>query len=345
MTTLSPRDANRAPAGLAPENHESTAAGSGAAQPTAQPHPGALLRTGPLYERGTFQPRAATPTAPTAPRAAEISRAALVPRAAVAPSAPMTAQTREVAAQLYAMVSERYLAFRREYYRESDPSLDTLPHPHSEIHQAELARVSESTLRLLPPAIKSLPVLGGLIQHLEQVADLHSISEGERTGLHNLAMTFLHGVEGGIQPWFVTWMASAAKRLSTEASPDYFMDFPWDGLMYRSPAAVAELERAIATSDVPVIVSEVTTFGDHLARALADPIHVQPDLAFTGPDADHRRVALHFKTAVALALVAYLIVAQARNLLHPPHPVAAPKSLRPAFPAQVQAHLMADDQP
>src|SRR5512146_784536 len=112
-------------------------------------------------------------------------------------------ETQATAARLYDAVSAAYLDFRRTYYHEEQPSLATTPPAHDEIHRADIALLAESTLRLVPTSVRTLPVVGGLVDHLRQVSDLNSISESERTALHNMTMAFLYGMKNGIQPWYV----------------------------------------------------------------------------------------------------------------------------------------------
>src|SRR5689334_6999881 len=99
-------------------------------------------------------------------------------------------RTRDFAAALYDEVAAAYLQFRRTYYHEEQPSLASTPRASAEISKAEVAQVAESTLKALPNVVKGLPILGGVIEHLQQVADLNSISEVERTTLHNMTMAF-----------------------------------------------------------------------------------------------------------------------------------------------------------
>ncbi len=77
-----------------------------------------------------------------------------------------------------------------------------------------------------PPAVKSLPIVGGLIEHLKNVANLHSISERERTALHNLATVVLDGLTDGIQPWCIAWRLEMARRLSNVPDGEYYLTFP-----------------------------------------------------------------------------------------------------------------------
>jgi hypothetical protein len=250
-------------------------------------------------------------------------------------------QTRIWADDVSARVIEHYLAFRRSYYNESNPSLDALPPAHAGIHQAEIARLADSTLQLMPAALKAVPVLGGLLEHLQQVANIHSISEHERSTLHNLTMTFLHGLRGGIQPWYVSWLLTSARNLSTEQHDRYYMQFPWDALLYLGPEQLQTFEVAVAQSDVTAIQHTLDAVAAKLISALADPISTQPHLAFTGPDAERRRLAFRLKTSAALALGAYLVVEEARALVHPHEVAAALHSALAPLPPELSAYMTA----
>lgn len=250
-------------------------------------------------------------------------------------------QTRTFADQTYKAVASAYLAFRREYYHESQPSLATLPQAHAEIRKSELALLAESTLRLTPQAIKSIPLVGGFVRHLQRVADMHSIAEDERTALHNLAIGFLHGIRGGIQPWYVEWLLTSAHNLSQISDLDYYLEFPFDGLLYRDPAALAAFDTAARRGDTAALRREIERMAARLIEVLRDPVRAQPLLAFTGPDGDHRRFVFNLKTAAALALIAYLITEEVRLLSHP-RQVAAPRSALAPLPTHLKAQIVAE---
>lgn len=250
----------------------------------------------------------------------------------------LAAETRSFAAQMYADVAEHYLEFRRVYYHEDKPSLDTLPPRHAEIHRAEIALLAENTLRLIPAAVKSVPVIGGLLEHLEHVADLHSITETERTALHNMTLAFLHGTQGGIQPWYAQWLLASAQNLAGVTNTDYFMAFPWDACLYKYPDGLAAFERALQENDTAGIELAVHGVADRLIRALRDPVEAQVVFAFTGPDAERRRVAFQLKTTAAMALGAYLVAEEVRLLLHPRQPAEATQSVLAPFPPQITVH-------
>lgn len=212
------------------------------------------------------------------------------------------------------------------------------------MRQAELARMSESILRVMPPAVKSLPIVGGLVEHLRHVANLHSISERERTALHNLTMVVLDGLTDGIQPWFVTWRLDTARRLSNVPDGEHYLAFPWESLLYLAPAELARLEDAARDGNVPVIEREMRRLSDRLIGVLRDPIGSQPDLVFVGPDADRQRLRFHLKTTVALTLAISIVFEEARRLFNPPRTRTAPSSALPPVPAHVQAHLLSHGQ-
>ena len=229
----------------------------------------------------------------------------------------LAARTREFASQVYAEVAERYLQFRREYYKEERPSLDKLPPQHAEVHRAEIALLSEQTLRLIPAAVKSVPVLGGLLEHLERVADIHSISEVERTELHNISLTFLHGTKDGIQPWYAQWLLASARNLLDVPHAEYFLEFPWDACFYMTPNDLGKFEAALKENDISGIEVAVRGVADRLCMALKEPVSMQAKFAFTGPNADHRRSRFQMKTTVALGLGAILVGEEVRHLLTP----------------------------
>jgi hypothetical protein len=254
-------------------------------------------------------------------------------------------QTREWAEQISALVAEHYLAFRRKFYHEDHPTLETTPPAHAEIHQAEIARLADNTLRLMPNAVKAVPVLGGLLEQLHQVANIHSMSERERSMLHNLTMSFLHGVRGGIQPWYAQWLLASARGLHAERYDTYFMQYPWDALLYQDAAQLQAFEAAMAQGQAPGIERALERIAARLTRALDDPIGVQPDLAFTGPEAERRRTVFRLKTSAALALGAYFVVEEARVLLHPREAAPVHHSALAPLPPELAAYMSAGDKP
>lgn len=272
----------------------------------------------------TLSPIAAPRTLPAEPNLSELAQ-----------------QTRTFADRTFNMVASAYLSFRREYYHEPQPSLATPPPAHAEVRKSELALLAESTLRLTPRAIKAIPLVGGFVGHLQRVADMHSVSEDERTALHNVTMGFLHGIRGGIQPWYVEWLLNSARNLSQITNLDYYLEFPYDGLLYRDQRSLAAFESAMRRGDARALRHEIEQMAARLIEALRDPASVQPRLAFTGPDGDHRRFVFNLETAAGLALLAYLITAEARLLTHPRQDTS-PRSAVAPLPAQLQTRITSE---
>jgi hypothetical protein len=265
------------------------------------------------------------------------------PQAAKVPNPQqLVDQTQAYAAQVFAAVSAQYLEFRRTYYHEAHPTLDSLPNAHAEVSRAELAQLAESALRLVPQVVRSVPLIGGFLDHLQQVANIHSMSERERTALHNMTMSFLHGIQGGIQPWYVEWFLASAHNLSGVTHAEYFMAFPWDALLYRDPHALALFDTAVRSGDTAAIRREIGQLGDRLIAVLRDPIGVQVELAFAGPDGERRKLLFRLKTAAALALVAYLVVEETRAIIHPRREEVAPRSALAPMPPELAAHAIAE---
>lgn len=254
-------------------------------------------------------------------------------------------QTRDWADKTSARVAEHYLAFRRAFYHEANPSLDATPPPHAEIHQAEISRLADNTMRLMPQVVKSVPVLGGLLEQLQQVANIHSITERERSMLHNMTMTFLHGLRGGIQPWYVGWLLASARNLRAQKPDSYFMQFPWDALLYQDGGQLRAFETAVAQGDVAGIERVLDRIAAKLIHALDDPVGAQPDLAFTGPEAERRRMVFRLKTSAALALGAYFVVEEARVLLHPHGARPELHSALAPLPAELAAFMTPGEKP
>jgi hypothetical protein len=183
-------------------------------------------------------------------------------------------------------------------------------------------------------------VIGGLLDHLQDVATIHSISERERTALHNMTALFLDGMRDGIQPWYLAWLLASAHNLATQTDPRYYMTNPYDALLYQPPARLADFEQAVRDQDVAGVEREMRRLANRLIEVLHDPIGTQPDLAFTGPDTTHRRVLFHLKTTVALLLGAYLVTEELRALLEPRERKADPPSALAPLPTQLQDRLL-----
>jgi hypothetical protein len=244
------------------------------------------------------------------------------------------------AAIAYAEVASSYLDFRRKMYHEERPSLTTNPPAYPQLARSDLALFADNALRLLPPAVKSAPILGGLLEHLEQVADLHSLSAAKCLMLHNMAMATLSGVTDGLQGWYVEWALASAHRLSQVERDAYFFAFPWDACLYKSPSELAAFDTAVRTGDSAQIKRQVAQIGDRLIAALRDPVGVQAQYAFTGAESEWRKMVFHLKTSAALMLAAYLVTDEARALLHPRQVKPAPTSVLAPLPAALSNHLV-----
>jgi hypothetical protein len=260
-----------------------------------------------------------------------------VPRGAALPPNQPT-KTHDFAAALFTQVADAYLEFRREHYHEEHPTLASAPPQHAEVRHNELAVLAENTLRLVTPAVKSLPVLGGLLEHLEEVVNIHTISEVERSDLHNLTVTFLYGVQGGIQPWFVEWYLTTARRLAEVSDEHYFMRFPWDACLYLDAQELSEFEAAVRRGNGRQIESYVQHLASQLQEALHDPVKAEADFAFTGPNAERQRTIFTLKTVAAMTLVLYVVLSGARTLLADHKPKAALQSVRAPLPAEIATH-------
>jgi hypothetical protein len=182
-----------------------------------------------------------------------------------------------------------------------------------------------------------------VLDHLQWEVDINSVTERERLQLHNLTMTYLYGITGGIQPWFVEWQNAAAHSLQGQLHPDYYLAFPWHGLLYRSPQDLAAFDSAIANANVDGIQHEVGRLADHLIRVLRDPLGTQPELAFTGPDAERRRTLFNLKTAAGLALGAYLAAELVHDLVAPRRDMGPPQSVLPELPPQISTHVLPEE--
>jgi hypothetical protein len=250
--------------------------------------------------------------------------------------------TEQSAETLFNNVADAYLEFRRVYYREASPSLATVPPASNGVQQAHVAQLAENTLRVIPSSVKAVPLLGGLLEHLQQVANIYSMSETERTTLHNLTMLYLHGVNHGLQPWYVNWYLASAQQLSRVNHPDYFIEHPWDALFYLPPRDLTRFEEGVHTGDVAVITDCMHALAQRLIAALKEPIEVQSQLAFTGPGGDERRAAFQLKTTAALGFGAYLIWEEAHTILRPKsREDPTPASQLAALPPETES-LMTD---
>lgn len=253
----------------------------------------------------------------------------------------LVAQTRDGAAAVYAALSEDYLAFRRQYYHEKDPRLETAPPASDEKLQTESARLAQRTLQVMPREAHAIPLVRDLLDHLQWVHDIHTITERERSTLNNVTLVLLHGVEGGIQPWLVNWLVEAEHRLQYATDRRYYLAFPWQALLYRRPEELAAFDAAVRAGDIAGIEREVERLINGLIRVLRDPLGMQPELVFSGPDGERNKTIFQLKTTAALALGAYLAADQLHNIFQP-HQQPELHSAIPPLPSAVVAHVMPD---
>jgi hypothetical protein len=250
--------------------------------------------------------------------------------------------TRPFAARVFDLVSREYLNYRRVFHHDANPSLDTPPPESSESQQTEGARLAHGALRIMPREAHAVPLVRDLIDHLQWVVDIHTLTQHERTQLHNLTMVFLHGVTDGVQAWYVEWLHAAATRLADVTHPKYYLAYPWQALLYRSPSHLAALTEAIDGGSVAGIEREVQHMADQLAAVLRDPLGTQPKLAFMGRDGERRKVLFDLKTAAGLALGAYLAAETVRTLTNLGRPQNdLPRSVVD-LPSAMVPHLVAD---
>lgn len=254
--------------------------------------------------------------------------------------AQLAERTREVAAHLFAEVSQEYLSFRRHYYHESSPSIETAPPASDEKMQTETARLAQRTLQFMPREVHAIPLVRELLDHLQWVHDIHTITERERTTLNNVSLVLLHGVDGGIQAWLVDWMVEAEHRLQAATDRRYYLAFPWQGLLYRPPDQLAAFDAAVGSGDVEGIVREVERLVSGVIAVLRDPLGTQPELVFSGPDGERNKTLFHLKTSAALALGAYLAADQLHNLVQPHQPQPELRSVIQPLPSAIVAHVM-----
>lgn len=250
-------------------------------------------------------------------------------------------QTRDFAAEIRAAVLDVYLEFRRTYYHESNPSLEEPPPYSNEVQRNERAVIAHEMLRalqLLPREIQAIVLIRDLLDQLQWETDIHTLTENERSTLHNLAHIFLHGVDGGLQPWYVEWLLQAAHNLQYATDERYYLAFPWQGLLYRKPHELEAFAAAVRDGDVAGIEQEIQRLANGLIEVLRDPMNTQPKLAFSGPDGERRLLLFRLKTSAGLALGAYLAVEQINSLLHPRKQTTISSAL-PPLPESLLQHL------
>lgn len=259
-------------------------------------------------------------------------------------AASLAAETRDFAARLYDAVSGEYLDFRRRFYHEANPVLGSPPPADAGKMQTETAAMAQRALQFMPREAHAVPLVRDLLDHLQWVVDIHTVTEGERTTLHNATLVFLHGIENGIQAWYVEWILEAAHRLQSATDQRYFLAFPWQGLLYLPPNELARFDAAVRDGDVAGIERQIERLGNGFVEVLRDPLGVQPKLVFSGPNGEHNRTIFNLKTSAALALGAYLAADQLSALVHPHQTRPALTSLIPALPQEVVQHLMPEEE-
>ncbi len=247
--------------------------------------------------------------------------------------------TRSAAQEIEDKVARAYLDFRRNFYHDANPTLDSIPAHSDEVLRTEEGTIAYDTLRFVPGMIRQLPLLRDMINHLQWEVDIHSLTEQERIELHNQTMVFLHGIQDGVQPWYVDWVLRVMQALQYVEHPDYYLAFPWQGILYRKPEELAAFANAVANNDVGPIVGEIQRIGNGLVEALNNPLGVQPKLCFSGPNGERDRVIFTLKTTAALALAAYLAYDFARDLLRPDHH-QPPVSVIQGFPEAIAGHVL-----
>jgi hypothetical protein len=256
--------------------------------------------------------------------------------------ADLAAATRPFAASVFDTVSREYLHYRRVFHHDPSPSLDTPPPESSEAQQTEGARLAQGALRIMPREAHAVPLIRDLVDHLQWVVDIHTLTQHERTQLHNLTMVFLHGVTDGVQAWYVEWLHAAAVKLADVTHPKYYLAYPWQALLYRSPSHLAALTEAISSGSVSGIEREVQHMAEQLVAVLRDPLGTQPKLAFMGRDGERRKVLFDLKTAAGLALGAYLAAETVRALTNLGQPQSdLPRSVVD-LPSAMVPQLMTD---
>jgi len=254
-------------------------------------------------------------------------------------------QTRDTAARIYNAVAEQYIQFRRQYFGEVQPSLAVAPAQTDVIQQTEAGKIADRALRLMPRAVRELPLIRELMDHLQWEVDIHTLTGRERTGLHNMAMAFLYGTDGGIQPWYVEWLLEQMHRIQGAGHSKYYLAYPWHGLLYRSPEELAAFDQAVAGGNVLAIEQQIEHWAGQLIMVLRDPLATQPKLAFSGPHGEERHILFNLKTSAAIALGAYLAVEAVRDLLSPHQPSTPPQSAIDPFPPQILQRVLPEEPP
>lgn len=257
-------------------------------------------------------------------------------------AADLAAATRDFAARIFDQVAREYLNYRRVFHHDPNPSLDTSPPESAEAQQTEGARLAHGALRIMPREAHMVPLVRDLLDHLQWVVDIHTLTQHERTQLHNMTMVYLHGVTDGVQGWYIEWLHAAAVKLADVTHPKYYLAYPWQALLYRSPSHLGALTEAISSGSVAGIEREVQHMADQLTAVLRDPLGTQPKLAFMGKEGERRKVLFDLKTAAGLALGAYLAAETVRTLTHLGQPQPAVPASVVDLPSAIVPHLVVE---
>jgi hypothetical protein len=260
----------------------------------------------------------------------------------VTSASELAAHTQAFAARVFDAVATEYLTYRRIYHHESEPSISTLPATVPDAQVTEGARLAQGALRIMPKEAHAVPLARDLLDHLQWVVDIHTLTQHERVQLHNLTMTFLYGVTNGIQGWYVEWLLLAAHKLQDVTHPKYYLAYPWQALLYRPPDQLAAFTAAVRGGSVAGIEREVQRMADQLVAVLRDPLGTQPKLAFGGRDGDRRKLVFDLKTAAGLALGAYLAAETVRTLTRAGPEAQIPPSVI-GLPDAMVPHVVPDD--
>ena len=259
---------------------------------------------------------------------------------AVANPAQLVAQSRAMADQLYSEVSTAYLQFRHIYFEEESPSLANDPPMHPPAHQSETARLAQGALKVIPGAVRAMPILGDLAGHLQRVVEIHTLTENELLSLHNITMVFLYGVREGIQPWYVAYLDESAHQLLEATHPDYFLAFPFHGLFYQTPETLVKLDIALRQGDVAYIETHVQQLAQELIIVLHDPFKGQENLSFAGPDGERRKIVFNLKTTAGLAIGSYLGIEAVRSFISPHKDLPPPQAAIHMIPSEMDQYTL-----
>ena len=259
---------------------------------------------------------------------------------AVANPAQLVTESRAMADQLYSAVSTTYLQFRQTYFNEAEPSLANDPPLHPPAHQSETARLAQGALKVIPVAVRAVPLIGDLAQHLQRVVEIHTLTEKELLSLHNITMVFLYGVREGIQPWYAAYLDDSAHQLLEATHPDYFLAFPFHGLFYQTPEALVKLDIALRQGDVAFIEQHMQQLAQQLITVLHDPFKGQENLSFAGPDGERRKVVFNLKTTAGLAIGSYLGIEAVRSFISPHKDLPPPQAVIHMIPPEMDQYTL-----